>query len=47
MHSKDFDKFKRYYDLGLWNETQLRNAVLKGRITNAEFKEITGKDYAA
>ncbi len=47
MHSKDFETFKHYYDLGLWTEEQLRNAVLKGRITDAEFKEITGKDYAA
>lgn len=42
MHSKDFDTFKRYYELGLWTEEQLRNAVLKGRITEAEFEEITG-----
>ena len=47
MHSKDFETFKRYYDLELWTEAQLRNAVLKGRITDAEFREITGKDYAA
>ena len=47
MHSKDFETFKHYYELRLWTETQLRNAVVKGRITDAELKEITGKDYAA
>lgn len=42
MHSKDFETYKRYYELGLWTEEQLRNAVGKGRITAAEFTEITG-----
>lgn len=47
MHSPDFETFKNYYNLGLWTEKQLRNAVVKGRITELEFKEITGKDYEA
>ena len=34
-----------YYDRKVWNEKQVRNAVLKGWITEEEFKMITGKDY--
>lgn len=42
-HSAKFDKVKGYYDRGLWNETRVSNAVMKGWITAAEFEEITGK----
>lgn len=45
MHSPKFEKVKNYYDTGLWNLARVRNAVVKGWITEAEFKEITGKDY--
>lgn len=45
MHSPKFYKVKTYYDSGLWNLTQVRNAVVKKWITAEEFKEITGKDY--
>ena len=38
-HSKNYDKVKRYYNLGMWNEVRVR-------ITEEEFKEITDKDYA-
>lgn len=44
-HSKQFEKIKRYYDEGFWNETRVRNAVIKGAITEAEFQEICGIDY--
>lgn len=40
-----FSKVKDYYDTGLWSLEMVRNAVLKGKITEAEFKEITGEDY--
>lgn len=44
MHSKNFEKVKKYYDTGLWNEMRVRNAV--GRwITDEEYEEIIGKDY--
>ena len=26
-HSKNYDKVKRYYNLGMWNEVRVRNAV--------------------
>ena len=44
-HSKNYQKVKRYYDLKAWDETRVRNAVTMGWITEAEFTEITGKDY--
>ena len=43
-HSKNYDKVKRYYNLGMWNEVRVRNAVKKNWITEEEFKEITDKD---
>lgn len=45
MHSKNFEKIKKWYDDGVWNETRVRNAVVKGMITEEEFTEITGKEY--
>ncbi len=45
MHSKQFDKVKRYYDDGMWTITRVRNAVVKGWITEDEFVEITGENY--
>ena len=36
-------KVKRWYELGLWSEQRVREAVAKNRITALEFKEITGK----
>lgn len=44
-YSRDFARIKKYYDAGFWNETMLRNAVEKGKITEAEFEEITGETY--
>ena len=45
MHSKNFDKVKKFYDDGVWSESRVRDAVTRGWITEAEFKEITGKDF--
>lgn len=45
--SKKFNTVKKYYDLGMWSENQVRNAVVKGWITAEEFTEITGKPYEA
>ena len=39
------EKVKRWYELGLWNEVRVKNAVKKGALTSEEFKAITGKDY--
>ncbi len=49
-HSKNYAKVNRYYHTivngkRLWTIGMVRNAVVKGWITEAEFKEITGEDY--
>lgn len=46
-HSPKFAKVKAYYDNGLWNKAMVRNAVVKGWITLAEYAEITGEVYSA
>ena len=43
--SKHFEQVKRYYDKGLWSIERVRNAVLKGWITEAEFFLITQEEY--
>lgn len=40
-------KIKDFYDAGLWTKTMVANAVFKGRITDAEYLEITGEAYTA
>lgn len=40
-----YKKIKDYYSRKLWNIEQVRVAVEKGKITEEEYKEITGEDY--
>lgn len=42
--SKNFDKVKGFYDVGLWSLGMVRNAVERW-ITAEEFLEITGKEH--
>lgn len=44
-HSPKFETVKKYYQLGIWNETRVKNAVVKNWITTTEFEEITGHPY--
>lgn len=44
-HSKNYQKVKYYYDMKVWNEVRVRNAVKMKYITEEEFREITGKEY--
>ena len=44
-HSKNFNKVKKYYDEHLWNKAKVRNMVIKGVITAAEYQEITSEPY--
>ena len=40
-----YEKIKKYYELGMWNEQKVRDAVNKNVITAEQFKEITGKEF--
>ena len=40
-----YEKIKRWYEMGVWNESRVRDAVAKGKITAEQFKAITGKTY--
>lgn len=44
-HSKNFEKVKKFYKMGIWSEKMVWNAVGKW-ITTEEYKEITGEDYS-
>lgn len=46
-HSRNFEKYQGYYEAGFWNTAMLKNIVKKGKLTKAEFKEITGEAYTA
>ena len=41
----NFETVKSNYDKGLWNKALVKIAVRKGIITEAQYKEIVGKDY--
>ena len=43
--SKMYEKIKKYYDTGLWSEERVRNMVIKGIITEEEYKDIVGREY--
>lgn len=45
MHSKNFEKIKKWYDQGLWTKEQVHKAVEKGQITPAEYQEIVEENY--
>ena len=38
-----FEKIKRFYDLGLYTKEQVHDFVLKGVITEAQYREIIGR----
>lgn len=44
-HSKNFEKVKKFYKMGIWSEKMVWNAVGKWIIPE-EYKEITGEDYS-
>lgn len=44
-HSPKYDKVKYYYDNGFWDKNKVKNAVVKGWITEEEYTEITGDPY--
>lgn len=42
---KKYDIVKKYYDNGNWDLYRVKMAVVKGWITAAEYKDITGEKY--
>jgi uncharacterized XkdX family phage protein len=42
-----FEKIKYYYDNGYWTKEMVANAVVKGKITPEQYKEISLEDYQA
>lgn len=43
--SKKFNLVKGYYDSHRWTKAMVRNAVVKGWITEEEYVEIVGEEY--
>ena len=43
-HSPNYERVKKWYDLGKWSETIVRKAVEKGWITQEECNEILGEN---
>lgn len=44
-YSKNYQKVKTFFNMNVWSEERVRNAVVKKWITEEEFKEITGISY--
>lgn len=44
-HSEKFELVKGYYDKKLWKKKAVKNAVVRGWITEEEYEEITGEVY--
>lgn len=44
-HSPMFEKIKAWYEKHIWTKKMVRDAVKKGKITAAEYEEITGEVY--
>lgn len=40
-----FEKIKKWYESGMWTKKMVRNAVIKVKITEEEYTEITGEEY--
>lgn len=40
-----FAEYKYYYELGIWTEKRIHDAVTKGKLTAEEYTKITGKTY--
>lgn len=37
------EKIKRWYEQGLWTAEMVRNAVVKDKLTEEEYREIVGE----
>lgn len=43
--SDKYSKVLKYYKLGAWTTAMVKNAVVKGWITEDEYQTITGETY--
>ena len=46
-HSAYYQKAKEKYESGAWTKAMLKVLVEKGKLTAAEYKQITGEEYDA
>ena len=37
------EKIKKWYEQGLWTAEMVRNAVIKGKLTEDEYRDIVGE----
>ena len=37
------EKIKAWYKFGMWTKEMVRNAVVKGKLTEDEYREIVGE----
>ena len=37
------ERIEKWYKMGLWTEEMVRNAVIKGKLTEDEYREIVGE----
>lgn len=44
---KMFEKIKTYYEKGLWTKKMVHDAVIKGKITEEEYRLITNEEFEA
>lgn len=44
---KTFDLAKKNYERGLWTDDMLAKLVVKGKLTSAQYEEITKEAYPA
>ena len=42
-----FDNIKKWYAMGMWSAAMVRQAVVKGILTEVQYKEITGEAQSA
>ncbi len=44
-HSAIFEKAVKYYVEGLWKKSYIRALTRAGKLTVAEYSEVTGEEY--
>ena len=48
MHSKNFEKIRDWYHLGMWNKSRVHSVVNRTNgITPEEYEEIVGEPFEA